>query len=76
MNVIKKNKNKVDNYRLKKSTIAKSLDIFWADGYYAKTKKDKNFKFSAFYRNIYRLNVYVNRIFVKNIVQPVGRPKK
>ena len=58
----------------KKTTIAKSLDIFWADGYYAKTKKDKNFKFSAFYRDIYRLNVYVSRIFMKKFVRPVGRP--
>ena len=45
----------------------KCLDIFWADDYCAKTKKDKKFEFSAFYRNIYRLNVYVNRIDVKKL---------
>ena len=30
----------------------KCLGIFWADGHCTKTKKDKNFKISAFYRNI------------------------
>ena len=39
-----------------------------------KNKKDKNVKISAFYRDIYRLNVYVSRIFMKNFVRPVGRP--
>ena len=52
----------------------KCLDIFWADGRCTKTYKYKNFKFSANYRDIYKLNVYVNRIFVKNFVRPVGRP--
>ena len=28
----------------------------------------------AFYRDIFRLNEYVNRIFLKNIVQLVGLP--
>ena len=51
------------------------IDIFWADRYCTKTKKDKKFEFSAFYRNIYRLNVFVNRIFMKISVQPVGRPQ-
>ena len=45
----------------------KCLDIFWADGHCTKTKRDKNFEFSAFYRDIYRLNVHVNRFFLKKI---------
>ena len=49
--------------------------FFWADGYCAKTKKDKNFKFSAFQRNIYRLNVYIKRFFVKNTGWPTDRRK-
>ena len=42
-----------------------------------KLKKIKNSNFRNFtdiYIYIYRLNVYINRIFVKNFVQPVGRP--
>ena len=76
LKLLRKNKIKLPITILFFSTSEKCLDIFWANGYSAKTKKDKNSKFSAFYRDIYRLNVYVNRIFVKNIVQPVGRPKK
>ena len=52
----------------------KYINIFWADGYCAKAKKDKKFEISAFYRNIYRLNVDINRISVKIFVRPVGRP--
>ena len=76
LKLLRKNKIKLPITLLFFSTSEKYLDIFWANGYCAKTKKDKNFEFSAFYRDIYRLNVYVNRIFVKNIVQPVGRPER
>ena len=52
----------------------KCLDIFWADGRCTKTYKYKKIKFLANYRVIYKLIVYVNRIFVKIFVRPVGRP--
>ena len=54
---------------------AKSLETLWSDGYCAKTNKDKNFKFSAFQRNIYRLNLYTKRFFVKNTGWPTDRRK-
>ena len=75
LKLLRKNKIKLPITLLFFSTSEKCLDIFWADGYCAKTKKDKNFKFSAFQRNIYRLNVYIKRFFVKNTGWPTDRRK-
>ena len=74
LKLVRKNKIRLPIKYLFFKTKKNTLILFGSMAIVQKTNKNKNLKFSTFYRDIYRLNVYVNRIFVKIIVQPVGWP--